>query len=181
MKKLRYEDWPDNDFPIDELQARSAKRVENELDFEYLKEDMERWKTQLDKNTITLNIEERRQENEKTRQRTKDRNEQRKKYYAEYEAQASDVMKVYRLTLDNVDSESLTLASDFSDEDNTGFRLGDKEDEEKDEDAAPEYPFGMDPMKREALQIMDDFITLKKVSKTASVEKEAAVGEPVEN
>ena len=105
----------------------------------------------------------------------------RDRYYAEYEAKASDAMKVYKLTLDNVDSESLTLASNFSDEDNTGFRLGDKEDEEKDEDAAPEYPFGMDPMKREALQIMSDFITLKKSPETASVEKEAAVGEPVEN
>lgn len=181
VKKLRYEDWKDSTFPVDELQARSAKRVNEELDFKILKEDMERLKTQIDKNTITLNIEERRQENDKTRQRSKDRNDERRSYYADYEAKASDSVKVYRLTLDNVDSEGLTLASDFSDEDNTGFRLGAKEDEEKDEDAAPEYPFGMDPMKREALNIMDDFITLKKSPETASVQKEAAPGEPVEN
>ena len=171
VKKLRYKEWKDSDFKLAKLNERSAKRVEEDPDFKILKEDMARLKKQIDDNTISLSIEERRVENEKTRERTKARNALRKKAYALIESQQSDALKLYKLTLDNVDAEGLTLASDFSDEDNTGFRLGDKEEVEKDEDAAPEYPFGMDPMKREALHIMDDFITLKKSPATASIER----------
>ncbi|MDB2347857.1 carboxy terminal-processing peptidase, partial [Verrucomicrobiales bacterium] len=180
VKKLRYKEWEDGDFPVAELNQRSAKRVEEDVDFKILREDMDRLKKQLDENSISLNIEERRIENEKTRERTKARNERRKKEYAAIEKQQSDAVNLYKLTLDNVDNEGLTLASDFSDEDNTGFRLGDKEEEERDEDAAPEYPFGMDPMKREALHIMDDFIGLKKSPTTASIDRKNPE-EPVEN
>ncbi|NCF92357.1 MAG: tail-specific protease, partial [Verrucomicrobiaceae bacterium] len=180
VKKLRYKEWEDGDFPVAELNQRSAKRVEEDVDFKILREDMDRLKKQLDENSISLNIEERRIENEKTRERTKARNELRKKEYAAIEKQQSDAVNLYKLTLDNVDNEGLTLASDFSDEDNTGFRLGDKEEEERDEDAAPEYPFGMDPMKREALHIMDDFIGLKKSPTTASIDRKNPE-EPVEN
>jgi carboxyl-terminal processing protease len=180
VKKLRYKEWEDGDFPVAELNQRSAKRVEEDVDFKILKEDMDRLKKQLDENSISLNIEERRIENEKTRERTKARNELRKKEYAATEKQQSDAVNLYKLTLDNVDNEGLTLASDFSDEDNTGFRLGDKEEEERDEDAAPEYPFGMDPMKREALHIMDDFIGLKKSPTTASIDRKNPE-EPVKN
>ncbi|NCF87132.1 MAG: tail-specific protease [Verrucomicrobiaceae bacterium] len=180
VKKLRYKEWEDGDFPVPELNQRSAKRVEEDVDFKILREDMDRLKKQLDENSISLHIEERRIENEKTRERTKARNELRKKEYAAIEKQQSDAVNLYKLTLDNVDNEGLTLASDFSDEDNTGFRLGDKEEEERDEDAAPEYPFGMDPMKREALHIMDDFIGLKKSPTTASIDRKNPE-EPVEN
>lgn len=180
VKKLRYKEWEDGDFPVAELNQRSAKRVEEDVDFKILREDMDRLTKQLDENSISLNIEERRIENEKTRERTKARNELRKKEYAAIEKQQSDAVNLYKLTLDNVDNEGLTLASDFSDEDNTGFRLGDKEEEERDEDAAPEYPFGMDPMKREALHIMDDFIGLKKSPTTASIDRKNPE-EPVEN
>ena len=180
VKKLRYKESQDSDFPLAELSERSAKRVADDVDFKILKEDMDRLKKQLDENAISLNIEDRRTENEKTRERTKSRNELRKKEYAVIESQQSDALKLYKLTLDNVAEEGLTLASDFSDEDNTGFRLGDKEDEEKDEDAAPEYPFGMDPMKREALHIMDDFISLKKSPETASIDRKNPE-EPVKN
>lgn len=182
VEPLGYRKWSRRAFPVDELQQRSTNRVTEELDFQILREDMDRLKKQLDDNSISLNIDDRREENEKTRDRTKERNERRRNTYAEIEAEQGESLKVYKLTLDNVDAPGLTLAADFTEEENTGFRLG-KEDESdvEEEDEAPNYPFDMDAMKRETLQIMDDLIALTTSPKTASVEPASEANQPVQN
>jgi hypothetical protein len=88
-------------------------------------------------------------------------------------------LKVYKLTLDNVDAGGLTLASDFTDEENTGFRLGKNDDEDEDTDV-PDYPFDMDSMKRETLHVMDDLIELTTQAKTASIDAKKEL-EPANN
>ncbi len=178
VKKLGFRTWSKRSFPVAELQARSSKRVAQDLDFQMLNEDMNRLKKQIDENAISLNLESRREENEKTRARTKERNELRRAKYAEIEAAQGDSLKVYKLTLDNVDDEGLTLASEFTEEENTGFRLGNK-DKDNADDEVPEYPFDMDAMKRETLRVLDDLLSIT-APKTASVNPKPAT-EPVEN
>ena len=165
--KLGYNKTSNTAFPVKELSSRSEKRMSQDIDFNYLREDMDRLKKQVDKNTISLNIEKRRQETKKTRNRTKERNDEKRIRYAAMEGEQSEAFKIYKLTLDNVDEEGLTLAADFTDEENTGFRLG--KDDEDDENDTPDYPFDLDPMKREALHVMDDFLDLLSPKKTASV------------
>ncbi len=169
VEKLRYEDWRKHPFPVSELERRSQERVAQDIDFQILSEDMKRLQKQLEENSISLNPDFRREENEKTRQRTKERNERRRKEYATIEAEQGNSIEVYKLTLDNVDAEGLTLASDFTEEENTGFRMGENEADDSNEDT-PDYPFDMDAMKRETLHVMNDFITLLKAPQTASVD-----------
>ncbi len=178
VKKLRYDTTSDKRFPVGELTRLSEERVGKDIDFQFLAQDMDRLKKQLDKNSISLNIEERRKEAQNKREREKRRNEERRSRYAEMEAAMDDAMDVYKLTLDNVDKVGLTLASEFTDEENTGFKLGKEDDEEKDE--TPDYPFDMDPMKREALNIINDYITLESPKDTAAVTPNDS-NEPVKN
>lgn len=179
VEELRYKTWSDAKFPLEELQTRSSKRVAEDLDFQILQEDMERLKKQLDKNAITLNIDKRRVENEKTVKRTEERNEKRREAYAKIVAEHEDTLEIFKLTLDNVDNEGLTLASDFTEEENTGFRLG-KDEDADDADKAPDYPFDMDAMKRETLHVIDNLIALGSEAKTASINA-SKVEEPVKN
>lgn len=181
VAKLRYNPTQkEGGFPVSELQKRSDSRVEEDLDFQYLREDMNRLKKQLDENAISLNIEKRRAENEKTRDRTKTRNAKRREVYATMEAEQGEALKVYKLTLDNVDAAGLTLAADFTDEENTGFRLGKDEDEDENPDKTPDYPFDLDPMKRETLHIVDDLLAITGRPETAAVDT-APANEPAKN
>ena len=161
------------------IRDSSKARIADNLDFAFLREDMDRLKKQVDENAISLNINNRREENAKARARNKERNAQRRVAYSKIEEEEGDSLKLYKLTLDNVDDAGLTLAADFTDEENTGFRLG--KDDEGDDDSEEEnvdYPFDLDPMKREALRIVEDFIALTTTPKTASVQPADA---PTEN
>jgi|MDTC01.1.fsa_nt_gb carboxyl-terminal processing protease len=178
VKPLRYSRTTDKEFPLSELRSRSRERIADDVDFRLLKENMERVKTQLAENSISLNIEERRRENRQARERRKKNNEILREEYAKMVEAKSEYLNIYKLTLDNVDNENLTLASDFTEEENTGFRLG-KNDKANDSDKAPDYPFDFDNMKRETLNIIDDIITLNSDKQTASVAPAAA--ESVEN
>src|SRR5690606_24714234 len=126
-------------------------------DFQYIVEDTERLKAQMERNTISLSIEQRRAENERNRERTKARNKERIERYAAITESEGDSINIYRLTLDNVDNERLQLQAEFSDEDNTGMRMAKSEDEELAEEE-PEYPFGLDPVEDETLNVMTDLI-----------------------
>ena len=174
VKKLSYKTWTDRAFPVAELQNRATERVEKDIDFRILREHKVRVKKQMDRNAISLNIEKRRVETEKARKRSKEQNDNRRAEYAKIEAAYEGSLQVYKITLDNVDAEGLTLASDFTDEENTGFRLAKADDEEDSDDEAPDYPFDMDATKRQTLHIMDDLITLTASPKTASVDPQGS-------
>lgn len=171
IDKLAYK--PMNDpmaFPIAELKMRSAQRLSEDKDYQYLLDDMARLKEQLDENTISLNIDERRRENAESRQREDAREEERRSRYATMAKELDETTKVYKLTLDNVDQPGLTLASDFTDEENTGFRIAEND---LAEDDGPEYPMGLDPFKHETLRAMSDFLALRATPNTAAIDPKA--------
>ncbi len=83
-----------------ELLKRSAKRVAEDKDFEYLREDIEQYKKGLADKTVSLNEEQRLKEKEEAEARSKARQE-------ELKARPPIDEKVYELTLKLADLPGL--------------------------------------------------------------------------
>ena len=157
IRPLKFKTFTGEHMPIGTLQKNSAVRLAQDKDFSYILEDIDRRRELTEKNVISLNLEERKEETRNNRERYKTRNKERRERFAAIEKKEKDMFKVYKLTLDNLNDEILHAESEFTDEDNTGMRTA-KNDKEDDIDKAPEYPHGFDPTKREVLNVMDDLI-----------------------
>ena len=101
----------------------------------------------------------------KNKERLDTRKVERQKHLAEIEGAEQNSIVRYRLTLDNVGDEELTLVSEFSDEDTTGLRF-----QKKDEGSAATekmFPFDIEPGKFETINILRDLIELTTVPRKA--------------
>jgi carboxyl-terminal processing protease len=165
IKKQKYAQFSDSGFQLDALTQKSAERVKAEQEFEYIKEDSVRIKVEVEKNSISLNLKKRLAENEELIGKQKERNAKRRIRYAEMEKAEEGTLGIYKLTLDNVGDEKLTLAKDFDEEKASGMIQN--HDEEVDGDAAPKYPNGLDPIEREALSVLGDLVLQAKAKETA--------------
>ena len=167
-------DLVNESLPVKKLLALSQRRIEASKEYSYMKEDIERMEKQDEKNEISLNLATRQAETAEFKQRRKTRNAERRTRFASLEEREKERFKVYRLTLDNVEDEQLTLAkSGFNPEDDTMLR---KKDTDDDLDDTPEFPHGLKPMKREALNIIADLIDIEAAQTTAKVEKARSAG-----
>ncbi|MFT4546126.1 MAG: carboxyl-terminal processing protease [Verrucomicrobiales bacterium] len=172
--EARKYDLSNESLPSKKLGELSAKRIAGSKEYQYMTEDIARLEKQEKKNDISLNLAERRAETTEFKTRRKTRNIERRERFAELAKEEVDRFKVFRLTLDNVEAEELTLAKNgFSPEDDTMLR---KKNEDADLDDTPEHPNGLKPMKREALDIMSDMIDIEAAQKTAKVEKARSAG-----
>jgi len=172
VPKARFTKWSDShSLFIDELKRRSAERVQNNTEFHYVMEDMERLRHKLDENRISLNEDVRRKEIEEDKIRKETRSKER---LARHEEEA----RIYRLTLDTLDKPNLQLimfpgklaeaktkgtspkvapeaAADADSEDVVGGGDDTKEP-------------AIDPERDEALNILNDLVDLSRGPKTAS-------------
>ena len=154
-----------NPFPTEELQNRLASRVNGSPEFAYVKDESQRLKARMDRNTASLNAAERekeRAENEARRNKYEEDREQRAKKVAA-EQLKGETFKTYHLTLDNVDKPDLVLESAQSREQSTGMRVAARNKDDDDDDAGDEnskYPYGFEPYKLEALNVLRDMIEL---------------------
>lgn len=146
------------------LQEKSVARVSKSQDFTYVKEDAARLEERLERNKISLNIEKRREEIHKNEQRRKKRNSERIERFAEVAAEDAKKFKIYRLTLDDVNAESLPVV-DFEKDNERHMRRA--KDEIADLDDTPEWPSQLDATKRESLSVLRDLVTAVKTSKLA--------------
>ena len=87
---------------------------------------------------------------------------------------------IYKLTQDNVLDEGLTLREDLSDEDLSGFRGEEKEDDP--DVKALQYPHRFDPYERETVRILQDLIAITETGNPVNISeaKTAAPTAPVE-
>ncbi len=168
IPKVKYSLYDKAPLPADELRNRSKARVEKEVEFQYLTEDIKRYKDQIAKNTISLNEKERLDENEKLKERRKARNEERKKRIAALGAAGKDAYKMFKLTLDNVDKPELTPET-ANEEQSTGMRMAKDEDDDGDVDK-PLFPNDLEPIKAESLHVLEDLISLHYAPRTAAAE-----------
>jgi carboxyl-terminal processing protease len=173
VPKAHYTKWSDtHSLFIDELKHRSTERVQNNPEFHYVMEDMERLRHKLDENRISLNEDVRKKELDEDKVRKEVRSKERL-------ARHEEEPRVYRLTLDTVDKPNLQLimfpgklaqaktkglptkvapeAAPDSDSEDIGTGTDDTKEP------------ALDPERDETLNILNDLVDLSRGPTTASV------------
>ncbi len=173
VPKAHYTKWSDpHSLYIDELKRRSAERVQQNQEFHYVMEDMDKLRERLDQNRISLNEDVRRKEIQDDKAKKDLRAKERL-------ARNEEEPKIYRLTLDTVDKPNLQLvmypgkvasakksgsvkvAPDASDDDTDDVIGGDDDSKEP----------AIDPERDETLNILADLVNLSRGPKTASTNR----------
>lgn len=147
-------------FPVTDLAKRMDERVKTNPEFQYIVDESKRLKDRIDRNTVSLNLAERQKETAETKARREKQDAERSARVKEIAAKNKEGFKVYHLTLDNVDKPDLVIESDFTREQSTGMRMAKRDDDEEAEPVAAKFPFGLEPMKLEAVNIMRDLLDL---------------------
>ncbi len=146
--------------PLEQLRARVQGRISGNPEFQYIIEDTTRLKARIDENYVTLNQVDRLKELDENKARGEARKEERKKRTADLAAKTKEGFQEYRLTLDNVDKQELVKESAITKEQTTGMRMATAGEDSDDSDASA-FPFGIEPIKLETLNILRDLIELK--------------------
>src|SRR5437879_4765507 len=103
VPKAKYTKWSEPvSLYLDELKRRSSARTQNDPEFHYVMEDMDRLRHRLDDNRISLNEDLRKKELADDKMRKELRAKERL-------ARNTEEPRVYRLTLDTVDKPNLQL------------------------------------------------------------------------
>lgn len=159
--------------PIQELNKRLQTRIQSNPEFQIIQEESKRLKERIDRNTVSLSLAEREKERDETKARREKQDDERETRAKEAAAKLKDGgFKVYHLTLDNVDKEELVLESDFSREQSTGMRMAKRDDDEDAEPEGSKFPYGLEPMKLEAINILRDYLEISgKQPTTAKAEE----------
>jgi carboxyl-terminal processing protease len=184
VPKARFTKWADaHSLFIDELKRRSEARIQNNAEFHYVMEDMERLRHRLDDNRISLNEDVRRKELQDDKMRKELRSQERL-------ARHDEEPRVYRLTLDSVDKPNLQLimfpgklaaaktkgvspkaapeaATDADDDVTSGSGTDDNGKEPV-----------IDPERDETVNILGDLVVLSRGPKTASANTGEAPRQP---
>lgn len=162
---LEYDTIPAREFafsrkdnlPIEQLNTSLQSRLTTNTEFQYVMDESKRIKERIDKNTVSLNIEDRRRERDEGEARREKQEELRKNRAEEVAKQVGDNgFKTYQLTLDNVEAKELSLVSDVTSEQRSGMRVA--AEAEGDEKTPAEFPYGIEPAKLETLNILRDYI-----------------------
>jgi carboxyl-terminal processing protease len=184
VPKARFTKWADaHSLFIDELKRRSEARIQNNAEFHYVMEDMDRLRHRLDDNRISLNEDVRRKELQEDKMRKELRSQERL-------ARHDEEPRVYRLTLDSVDKPNLQLimfpgklaaaktkgvspkaapeaATDADDDVTSGSGTDDNGKEPV-----------IDPERDETVNILGDLVVLSRGPKTASANTGEAPRQP---
>jgi carboxyl-terminal processing protease len=98
--------------------------------------------------------------------RRKTRNVERRKRFAEMETRDKKQFKFFRLTLDDLKAEKLPEVDREKDAEAFMRRAKNKEDALDD---TPLWPSGLDPVKREALEVIGDLVDQRNKARTAGI------------
>jgi carboxyl-terminal processing protease len=150
---------------IPQLKKLSEDRVADSKDFAYISDEVAKTKERTRNNRVSLNMAAREKEITQDDQVRRERNDERKTRFAAMEEKDKATMTFYQLTLDDLAKGSELRKVDPADKTHVSSRpqLGvDPLDE------TPKWPSGLDPQKRESLQILSDLIKLSR-TQTAAV------------
>jgi len=146
------------------LQAGSQKRISGDQDFSYLLDDIMRAESELEKNSVSLNREERLKELLENEERRKVRMKEREERFARMEEEDTKVFKIYKLTLDHIDDEILPRVDPSKKEEEY---VRSAVDELEDLEQTLKWPSGVDSVKREGLQVLHDLVDLTQSRRVA--------------
>jgi len=152
---------------IPRLKELSQQRVKQNKDFSYVIEDIVKTKERISQNTVSLNVEKRRQELAESDARQKERNAERRKRFEEMARKDKDSMRIYKITLDDLIAGTPLKAFDPSNDDTQFMRRA--KDETEDLDETPKWPTGLDPVKRETLAVLGDLVELTENARLAGL------------
>src|SRR5499433_1761076 len=174
VPKARYSKWSDgHPLFIEELKRRSAERVQQNAEFHYVMEDMDRLRHKIAENRISLNEDLRKKELADDKLRKETRSKERL-------ARNQEEPRIYRVTLDTVDTPNLQMlmypgklaeatknggapivdsdAASDADSDLIDGATGDGDSKDP----------AIDPERDESLSILADLVQLSNGPKTAS-------------
>ena len=153
---------------LDKISAKSKERVNSSIDFKYTFEDIERTKERIAKNSISLNRSVREKELAESENRRDTRNKERRERFMKMESEDAKKMSFFRLNLDDLEREKLEKVDRQRDAE-AHMRVA--EDKVADLNDTPDWPSGLDAVKRESLSILGDLIQLTEQASLATVEK----------
>ena len=169
IRKMDYDLADTAPLPSDALRAHMTERLKSNPEFQYVQDDVARLKEQIAKNTLSLNEAERLAEIHSNKQRNKQRSTERKERTA-VDNKNGDPFTVYRLNLENVDAEGLTLLEKAKADDKGSIINGDDDDDSSADDK-DEFPHDLDPVKAETINIVKDLIEIDRQARTAKIDK----------
>lgn len=148
------------------LKEMSQERLKKNKDFSYIIEDVIKAKDRIKQNSVSLNKEQRVKELGDENRLQKERNAERRARFTKVAEQDKKDMKFYKISLDDVDKAQLP-EYDPTAEDTAYMRRA--KDEDADLDDSPKWPSGMDPVKRESIDILRDLIGLTANARSAGL------------
>jgi carboxyl-terminal processing protease len=175
VPKAKYTKWSDtHPLFIEQLKRRSAERVQNNPEFHYVMDDLDRLRKKFADNRLSLNEDTRRKELQDDKARKELRSKERL-------ARHEEEPQVYRVTLDTVDKPNLQLImypgklAEAKKSNSSSKAAPEVVDEEDDliggtDDSTGKEP-AIDPDRDEALNILADLADLSKGPKTASASR----------
>lgn len=172
----RYSLISEKPYPLAELRNRAATRLDANPEFQYVLDESKRLKERIDRNTASLSLAERQKETTEAKaRREKQETERAERVKVLKEKLKDDGFKTYHLTLDNVDSPELVPESAFTREQSTGMKMAAKEDGEDGASELTKFPYGLEPVKLETVNILRDFLdfTTKRPTTAKADEKPA--------
>lgn len=162
-----FEPLPKKNLFLPRLKEQSAERIAASKDFDYIIQDLAKERSRRRDNTVSLNLEERREELKEADDRQHKRNAERLERFAKVEAKDKETMKFYRLTLDDVDEKNDIKPIDPAKD--TGDFMKRAKDKTAELDNTPEWPSRLDPYKREGLAVLGDLVEITRDARVAGI------------
>ncbi len=152
---------------IPRLREQSQERVKDSQDFHYVSEDVEKAKGRVKANLLSLDMEKRKAELEESDVRQKARNAERRIRFAKVAAEDKRDLTFYKLSLDDLDKNAPLVPYDPAGENADYMRRA--KDATADLDETPKWPSGLDPVKRESLDVLSDLVNLTENARLAGI------------
>jgi carboxyl-terminal processing protease len=159
--------FPKESLFLPRLQELSAKRIAEDKDLGYFAEDAKRSSDLRLKNSVSLNIEERRKEILELHARQSARNAERRERFKAIEAADAENLKLTKLTLEDLLKGAAFHPYDPTKETEEYLRRA--KDPITELNDAPTWPTGLDPIKREAMRILQDLIDSTERARVAGI------------
>jgi carboxyl-terminal processing protease len=148
------------------LKELSQARIKDNKDFGYIIEDVIKAKERIKQNSILLNKSSREKELADEQKLQDARNAERRSRFAKMAEEDKKSMKFLKVSLDDVTKPELR-EYDPSGEDGAYMRRA--KDEDADLDKTPKWPSGIDPMKRESINVLKDLVEFTANAKIAGL------------
>ena len=157
---------------------RARQRIESSPDFQYVREDLIRAEGRRLRNVVTLNREERVEESRAEQEKAAKRNKERRERFAAMERKDKQHFHFLRLTLADLERPALLTVDRERDSQAIILRAPEKT---VDPSSFPDWPSGIDPVKREGIAILNDLIDARKAEVELIELKKAVEAGSLEN